>query len=138
MNAVDTNVLLYSIDQRDLVKQARARELLRGLADGVLLWQVGCEFVASAARFERLGLTRERAWDRLRDMRAMLHVVMPGEGTWDRAEVLQQKHQVSFWDALIFAAALDAGVTTIFSEDLPGEAIPGLRVINPFATGATA
>ena len=118
MNAVDTNVLLYSIDQRDLVKQARARELLRGLADGVLLWQVGCEFVASAARFERLGLTRERAWD--------------------RAEVLQQKHQVSFWEALIFAAALDAGVTTIFSEDLPGEAIPGLRVINPFATGATA
>jgi predicted nucleic acid-binding protein len=137
MNAVDTNVLVYAIDQRDPLKQARAREMLRSLTDGVLLWQVGCEFIAIASRLERSGFTQQRAWDRLADLRSMLRVVMPSESTWDMAAMLQRTHQVSFWDALIFAGAMDAGVNTIFSEDLPGGVIPNLRIINSFTSGTT-
>ena len=37
MNAVDTNVLIYSRDPRDPLKQATANGLLTSLADGVLL-----------------------------------------------------------------------------------------------------
>jgi hypothetical protein len=43
MNAVDTNVLLYVHDPRDLVKQTTTASLVQSLTDGVLLWQVACE-----------------------------------------------------------------------------------------------
>jgi len=47
MNAVDTNVLVYLHDTRDPAKQAQAAALVMSLADGVLLWQVACEYVAA-------------------------------------------------------------------------------------------
>jgi hypothetical protein len=40
MNAVDTNVLFYVHDPRDLIKQTTAASLVQSLIDGVLLWQV--------------------------------------------------------------------------------------------------
>lgn len=43
MNAVDTNILIYVNDNRDLVKQGIAAALVSSLRDGVLLWQVACE-----------------------------------------------------------------------------------------------
>jgi predicted nucleic acid-binding protein len=46
MNAVDTNVLLYVHDPRDATKQATAANLLQSLTDGVLLWQVTCEYLS--------------------------------------------------------------------------------------------
>jgi hypothetical protein len=42
MNAVDTNVLLYVHDPRDVTKQATAGNLLQSLADGVLLALASC------------------------------------------------------------------------------------------------
>jgi len=51
MNAVDTNVLLYVHDPRDATKQVTAANLLQSLADGVLLWQVACEYLAAAANW---------------------------------------------------------------------------------------
>ncbi len=48
MNAVDTNILIYTHDPRDEVKQAVAVALVGTLPDGVLLWQVACEYVAAA------------------------------------------------------------------------------------------
>ena len=48
MNAVDTNVLLYVHDPRDVTKQVTASNLLQSLADGVLLWQVACEYLQQA------------------------------------------------------------------------------------------
>ena len=39
-----------------------------------------------------------------------------------------------FWNKKLFAeAGLDAGVATLYSEDLPGRALENLQVINPFA-----
>ena len=40
---------------------------------------------------------------------------------------------LSFWDALIVAAALRIGAKVLYSEDLnPGQDIGGVRVTNPF------
>ena len=44
-----------------------------------------------------------------------------------------QTHGVSFWDALILAACAEAGVETLYSEDVPGLRMRGaLHVVNPF------
>lgn len=55
MNAVDTNILIYVHDPRDLVKQATATSLITSLTDVVLLWQVACEYLAASRKLEPLG-----------------------------------------------------------------------------------
>jgi predicted nucleic acid-binding protein len=59
MNAVDTNILIYSLDRRDLVKRAEARKLLRELTlsamPSVLLWQVLGEFVRQLRAWQASG-----------------------------------------------------------------------------------
>ena len=48
---------------------------------------------------------------------------------------LIERHKFSIYDAMIVAAALEAGCTTLFSEDMQhGQLIAGrLGVVNPFA-----
>ncbi len=42
-------------------------------------------------------------------------------------------HGLSFYDALIVAAAVEAGCDTLFSEDMQhGRSISGLAIVNPF------
>ncbi len=55
MNAVDTNILIYVHDPGDPIKQAKAAQLVASLTDGVLLWQVACEFVAASRKLAGLG-----------------------------------------------------------------------------------
>jgi predicted nucleic acid-binding protein len=46
---------------------------------------------------------------------------------------LEDEAHISYWDALICAAALKAGAETLLSEDLnAGQKISGLRIENPF------
>jgi predicted nucleic acid-binding protein len=50
-----------------------------------------------------------------------------------RAVVLARDHDLSFYDALIVAAALDAGCGVLCSEDLQhGQKFGTLRIENPF------
>jgi predicted nucleic acid-binding protein len=50
-----------------------------------------------------------------------------------RALTLARDHQLSFYDALIVAAALDAGCDQLCSEDLQhGQKFGTLRIDNPF------
>ncbi len=62
MNAVDTNILIYSCDGRDPASQARAREVMSSLTQPVLLWQVACEFIAASRKLADHGFTQEAAW----------------------------------------------------------------------------
>ena len=47
MNAVDTNILLYAHDSREIKKQRIAISLIESLVDGVLLWQVASEYLSA-------------------------------------------------------------------------------------------
>ena len=50
------------------------------------------------------------------------------------ASELEEQHQLSFWDALIVAAALKGGASTILTEDLSaGRSTSRVRTLNPFA-----
>jgi predicted nucleic acid-binding protein len=133
MIAFDTNVLIYSADQHDPVRRDAARTLIAGSADVVLLWQVACEFVAASRKLTGQGFTVAHSWARLSEFLAVCPLVLPTPTVLDRARVLQTEHGWSFWDAMIIAACEDAGVTRLYSEDLPGRALRGLDIINPFA-----
>jgi len=58
--------------------------------------------------------------------------VSPDWTTPDRADQMRSAYR-SFWDALLVAACLDAGVATLYSEDFdPGSRIDSLQIVNPF------
>ena len=53
------------------------------------------------------------------------------------AMALAEDHQLSFHDALIVAAAIEAGCDTLFTEDMQhGRSFGGLSIVNPFLKGA--
>ncbi len=56
MTGIDTNVLIYACDKGNAAKQARAIEVIAGAADGVIPWQVACEFLAASRKLAAQGL----------------------------------------------------------------------------------
>jgi predicted nucleic acid-binding protein len=51
------------------------------------------------------------------------------------ASEIQERNMLSFWDALIIAAARQGGAKTILTEDLNhGQLIEDIRIENPFLT----
>jgi predicted nucleic acid-binding protein len=63
-------------------------------------------------------------------------LVLPTKTVLEQARALHTEQQWSFWDALIVAACLDAGVTRLYTEDTPGRSTFGgpkpLEIVNPF------
>jgi predicted nucleic acid-binding protein len=54
-----------------------------------------------------------------------------------RASEIQEHFRLSFWDALIIAAAIKAGAKTLLSEDLnAGQVIEGVKIMNPLLNAA--
>lgn len=138
MNAVDTNILIYAQDPQDPAKQRAALRLVESLEDGVLLWQVACEFVAASRKLTPLGFTPERAWHILREIRHIWAMALPDHEVLERTKRLMESHSIAFWDALIVAACLRAGVLRLYSEDFgdPPPHVDGLEIVNPFRQGA--
>jgi predicted nucleic acid-binding protein len=134
MIALDTSVLIYACDRSDPRRQQTAIQLVASSTDGVLLWQVACEFVAASRKLSTQGFNASNAWSRLAEFLGVFRLVLPSEGVFQRAQGLHVSHGVSFWDAMILGSCLAAGVEILYSEDVPGlDAVERLRVINPFA-----
>ncbi len=107
--------------------------LIAGAPDGVVLWQVACEFVAASRKLSPQGFTPSDAWNRLMEFLGVLRLQLPTAGVLQRAKSLHVTHLVSLWDALILAACLDSGIDILYSEDVPGlDSLGSLKVVNPF------
>ena len=59
MTAFDTNVLIYSCAPADRNRQEKALELITSATDGVLPWQVACEFIAASRKLSAQGFTSQ-------------------------------------------------------------------------------
>lgn len=106
MNAVDTNILIYVHDPRDLSKQAAAEFLLDAVSDLALLWQVACEYIAASRKLVPFGYDLTKALEDVRDMRATWKTILRSWAIHDLAEELMADYSLSFWDAMIIAACL--------------------------------
>lgn len=130
---VDTNVLLYAASGRevDYAKTAKARALLRRPSLAISA-QVINEFAANALNPRKLGLTREetRLWC---GQWAALPVLPISADLPLAALEIGERFQISYWDALIVAAASRLGCAILYSEDLSdGQQYGTVRVLNPF------
>ncbi len=132
---VDTNVLVYAHDRSETAKQPIAASFLASLWEsgtGALSTQVLQEFYVVATRKFEPPLPRHRARE-----------LVAAYGEWNlvqvdlslilAAAVLEERHRLSFWDALIVMAARLAGADRLVSEDLQtGRRIAGVKVVDPF------
>jgi len=138
MNAVDTNILIYSIDARDAAKRQQALALIESLpeTETVIPWQVACEAVAVLRNMARTGQFRGDFAETAAALHACFPIAMPSVGVLDRSIRLQVRDQVSAWDAMLIAACAEAGVTRLYTEDLQSRpTIEGVEIVNPFAQG---
>ena len=126
---VDTNVLLYLISA-DAAKAERAEQVLAGRI--VISVQVLNEFANVARRKHSLD------WAELQQVLAGIssfcEVLDLTLATHQRGLALARRYPLSIHDAMIAAAALEAGCDSLFSEDFQtGQRIDGqLLVVNPF------
>ncbi len=132
MNAVDTNILMYVNDPRDLVKQEIAISLVSTLPKGNLPQQNACEYLAASRKLESLGYNRAQAYQYIRDLQQVWYTALPTWNVIDRAEDLMSRFSLSHWDSMIIAACLEANIQTIYTEDFGYPNIDGLEIVNPF------
>jgi len=133
---LDTTLLAYAHDRSEPPKQLVAQELLDALwrsRTGALSTQVLQEFYVVATRRFDPPMSRATA----REVVALY-------GEWPTVQVdlalvlaaskLEERHTLSFWDALIVEAAVRSGAGRLATEDLQtGRRIGGVRIENPFA-----
>lgn len=130
---VDSNLLLYYIDPVDAAKRARATEWLEALwtaGSGRLSWQVLHEFYWNAVKKMRMepASAREIVGDlsHWKPVDTSMGLVQQAWGWMDAA-------QLTYWDALILAAAQRSGARYLLSEDFQGgREYDDVKVLNPF------
>ena len=130
----DSNILIYTLAEHDPREPVAAALLARG---GVISVQVLNEFAAVSRRKLRL------SWPEVTDALAAIRACCPPPrpltlATHEAALGLAERYGFSIYDALIVAAALEAGCATLFSEDMQdGQVVEGqqgrVTIRNPFA-----
>jgi predicted nucleic acid-binding protein len=130
---VDSNILLYRHDADQPQKQAHAQALLAALwksRRGRVSTQVLSEFYAVATR--KLGVTRDAARREIRQLHSW-KPTPPTTELYERAWEVEDRFGLSWWDALIVAAAQQARCQYLLTEDLQdAQNLGGLLVANPF------
>ena len=138
MNAVDTNVLIYSVDRNDPVKQIKAQQLLQQFRVGVeptfLLWQVLGETAQQFRRWEdQRRLTHAEFVQHVRSFRYLFPLVLPTADVFDHALDLSERYSLSHWDSMVLGACQAVGVTSFYTEDMGApRVIDGIQLVNPF------
>jgi predicted nucleic acid-binding protein len=132
---VDTNVLVYAHDVDAGQKHQIAQRLLFDLWNnrtGVLSVQVFQEFYITVTRKLIHPLTAKEARNIIRNYLTW-HIEINDSLSVLNASRIEENYKVSFWDALIVAAASKASVSKILTEDLKsGQVIEGILIENPF------
>jgi predicted nucleic acid-binding protein len=136
---VDTNILMYAHDKAAGAKYERAKALVEelwhnrtGVVSTQVLQELSVNLRKKAGRPLDSKATREIITDYL-----TWHVVVNGGESILEALDLEERCQISFWDALVIQAAHTSGAEILYSEDLSdGQTYGAVRVINPLRAGA--
>jgi predicted nucleic acid-binding protein len=132
--ALDTNVLAYAENTNGARMKEAALDLIARLpADRTLIpVQALCELFAVLVRKARR--TKAAARDAVLSWGDAFPLIDTSSSVSLAAMELSVHHQVASWDAVMLAAAADAGCRLLLSEDLQGGFTwSGVTVANPFA-----
>ncbi len=128
----DTNIILYMYTDADPARKKRAEELYReqALSGAMVSTQVIQEFYNAAIRKLSLPRPTVRA---LTEALFELPLVIVSTAHIRAAMNNVERYQISFWDALVLAAAEAGGAGVLYTEDLnDGQQYGSVLVRNPF------
>jgi predicted nucleic acid-binding protein len=132
---LDTNVIVYAYDRDAGRKHEIAKALLIDLWNaqgGVLSTQVLQEFYVTVTKKVASPLPPESAREIVEDYLTWEVVTNDGEAVLEAIDI-QVSEKISFWDALVVAAARKGGADILLSEDLAdGRKFGDVSVRNPF------
>jgi len=133
---IDTNLFIYQLEASDERKSATANRIIRkGIEtrNACISFQVVQECLNTVLRKAEIPLSTDETKQYLDNVLAPLYRVPVSLSLYRRALDLQTRYHYGFYDSLVIAAALDAGCTRLYSEDLQdGQRIEGLTIENPF------
>jgi len=130
---LDTNILVYAYDRDAAAKRDVALAIVEEAWNRPGVAAVSVQVLQELyVNLERRGVPRAEAtqivadfddWPIVTNTVTLLHSAFEEQSRWN----------ISFWDALIVAAARASGASELVSEDLShGQDYGGLRVLNPF------
>jgi len=129
---LDANILVYAQDHDSPAKRRRSREVIAALAEsgtGVISTQVLQDFYVTVTR--KLGVAPLTAKRVLQTFK-MFEIVQASPALMEDAIDCSILNTMSFWNALIVAAAASSGCVIVYSENLnPDQTIQGVRIENP-------
>lgn len=133
---LDTNIFVYAHDRSEPEKQRRARGILLDLSRlkvGAISTQMLLEFYNAVTRRLPARLSAQDAYEQAQ-IAAVSWPVLP----ITQAVVLEairgaRAHGLSILDAQIWATARLNQLSLVFSEDLAGATIEGVRFVDPLA-----
>ena len=133
MTFLDTNVLIYSVDGKDLAKQAIARDIVVSAVRGggfLMSAQVLNEFSNIALLKLKLSVEETRKFVSFFSRISVMSI----ESRWtDVALLLKQRYDIQFFDSLLLVAAQENCCDEILTEDLnDGQMYGSVKAVNPF------
>jgi predicted nucleic acid-binding protein len=134
---IDSNIFVYAYDPADRDKHEKALELVERVTeedDLVLSAQVLNELTATLLRQgSGFGIGPEEVLEILGEIIQSARVVPLTPDLTLKSLTVALGHGLSFWDGLIWAAARQHRVSTIYTEDFQHDrVVEGVRFVNPF------
>ena len=132
---IDTNILIYAHDKDAGQKYLISSKIIRDLWEhrtGIISTQILQEFYVNVTRKIANPIPKPRVREIIESYMAW-HVELNDVVTLLAASEIEERHQLSFWDALVVAAASNAKADRLITEDLNhGQTIEGIMIHNPF------
>jgi predicted nucleic acid-binding protein len=135
---VDTNVLLYGVDDKDPPKRDQARAWIS------TCWQRRCGRLSNQVLHEFYWNARRKfpsqlsGGDARAEVRRYQHWQpwLTDHATVETAWAVESRFGLTYWDALLVAAAQHQSCTLMLTEDLQhDQVIDGVRIVSPFLVG---
>jgi predicted nucleic acid-binding protein len=126
---VDSNIWLYAFMDDTSPKHARALQIIDG-AGIVLSTQVLNEVCSNLIR--KAHYTEAEIQQTIDNFSERYPILDVTPTVIRQASVLRESYRFSYWDSLVISTALEAGCSTVYSEDMQdGLRVSGLIIKNP-------
>jgi predicted nucleic acid-binding protein len=132
--ALDTNILVYAEGVNGEPRQQLALDLFSQLSRVSTFIPVQVLGELFGVLVSKASISSKSAQSRIADWQASFPMIETSQTVLTSAIDLSVQHKLRIWDAIIFAAAVEAECRLLLSEDLQdGFAWRGVTVVNPFA-----
>ena len=134
---LDSNIIVYAFDARDVLKRRRAIEVVNRLAKlnvAAVSPQILGETYVSLTHRSRVAMGLEEAERAIWRLVSLFEVFDLSIESVREAIRISRLVRLQYWDALLISTARLNGLSFLLSEDMQdGQLIEGVRIVNPLS-----